>query len=314
MIEYYEQTAEKYLKLLNSTDTDPEENNKIDMKEITGKLEDAKKRIGELTLMQEEIEKTGEISLTDPDSRHMSVSNNGTDIAHNVQVAVDSKHHLVIALDVVSEPADSKQLYPMAELAKKELGVDTITALADKGYYSGEELKSCQGNGITAIVSKQKLCNRTGDAAYAKDMFLYDKEKDIYICPEGKELHRKSRITAKKQNFICPDCKDCPARDKCTKGSDGRMVTESEHQEYYDVTDKLYAGNADLYKQRQRIVEHPFGTIKRAMGYSYFLLRGNKKVKCESYMHFLTYNLKRVINIKGIIPLLYELNAVKQGI
>lgn len=314
MLEHFEESAKKYLELLDNADANPEESNKIDVNEITQKLANAKKRISELTLLQEEIEKTGEISLTDPDSRHMSVSNNGTDIAHNVQVAVDSKHDLVIALDVVSDAADSKQLYKMADLAKKELEVEELKALGDKGYYSGEELKNCQRNGITAIVAKQKFCIKTGDAAYAKDMFVYDKDKDIYLCPEGKELHRKSDITSKKQIFKSSDCNDCLVKEKCTKSIQGRKVTESEFQEYYDVADKLYAENINLYKERQMIVEHPFGTVKRTLGYSYFLLRGNKKVKCESYMHFLIYNLKRVINIKGITPLIYELNAVKQGI
>lgn len=313
MIDHYEQAAKKYLKLLDSADKGNEESNEINVSEITEKLKNAKTRIAELIVMQEQIEKAGEISLTDPDSRHMSASNNGTDIAHNVQVAVDSKHHLVVALDVVSDPSDSKQLYKMANLAKNELGVDEIKALGDKGYYRGEDLRDCQKNGITAIVSKQKLTNKYGDPEYAKDMFVYDKERDIYICPQGKILSRKSKKTSKKQNFSCTDCNECPEREKCTKGDGGRMITESEYQKYYNVADKLFADNIDLYKQRQEIVEHTFGTVKRSLGYSYFLLKGNKKVKCESYLHFFIYNLKRVINIKGIIPLIYELNAVKQG-
>jgi transposase len=304
MLKHYEESAKKYIALLETSDKNDEQETKLKLNDIGTKLQNAKKRIEELNLVQKEIELKGEISITDPDARHMSVSNNGTDIAHNVQIAVDSKHHLVVAIDVTSNAADNGQLYPMAEKTKEELGVDKITVLADKGFYNGKDLKSCEENGITAIVSKQTFGNATGDENYAKDKFVYVQEKDIYICPMGKTLMRKSGANAKRQNYGCSECSNCPNKDKCTTSKKGRRVTLSEHQEYYDRADTLFAENLELYKQRQMIVEHHFGTVKRALGYTYFLLRGNEKVKSESYMHFLIYNLKRVINIMGITPLL----------
>ena len=304
MLAHFEQSAQKYLELLESSDGSEEENNTVNVKQIEEKLKNAKKRIEELNLLQKEVEEKGEVSITDPDARHMSVSNNGTDIAHNVQVAVDSKHHLVVAVDITSNAADNGQLYPMAELTKQELSVDEITVLADKGYYNGKDLKSCEENGITTIVSKQKSANRTGDENFAKDKFTYNSKRDIYICPMGNELKRKSGEKAKRQKYICDECNKCINRDKCTTSRKGRTVSLTEYQDVYDRADKLFAENIELYKQRQMIVEHPFGTIKRALGYTYFLQRGHENVKCESYMHFFTYNLKRVINIMGITPLI----------
>jgi len=304
MLAHYEAAANKYIELLEGSDDNEEANSTVDVNQIEEKLLRAKKRIDELHQLQEEVTENGEVSITDPDARHMSVSNNGTDIAHNVQVAVDSKNHLVVAVGVISNASDNGQLYLMAEQVKQELSVDEITVLADKGYYNGKDLKSCEENGITAIVSKQRFGNSTGNENYSKDKFIYDKLKDVYHCPMGYELARISGEDAKKQKYQGAECDNCSNKSKCTKNAKGRIVSPAEYQEFYDRADTLFAENIEIYKQRQMIVEHPFGTVKRAFGYTYFLQRGNENVKCESYMHFFTYNLKRVINIMGITPLI----------
>lgn len=327
MLEYYEEVAEKYIEMLAENDEKEKNENILDQtkEEITAKLEKAKRRIEELTEMAEEIKKNGEISMTDPDAKHMSVSNNGTDIAHNVQAAVDSKNHLVVAIDVVSTPADQNQLYNMAsksvealelkeEVEKLEEGKEILTVLGDKGYYCGEELEKCKEARIKTIVAKQKSGSKTGNEKYAKDNFEYDKEKDIYICPNGEILKNISRPTSKKQTYrnkeACPKCKD---RDKCTTSESGRKIVRTSYQEIYDEVDKITLENKELYKERQMIVEHVFGTIKRALGFSYFLTRGNKSVKAESAMHFFTYNLIRVINIIGAEKLIEILKAKKHA-
>lgn len=241
MLVHFEESAQKYMELLESSDENETEN-KVNLNQIEEKLRDAKKRIEELNQLQKEVKEQCEISMTDPDARHLSVSNNGTDISHNVQVAVDSKHHLIVAVDVTSNAADSGQLYPMAEQAKQELSVDELTVLADKGYYSGEDLKSCEGNGIMAIVSKPKQSNKTGDENYTRDKFIYDKEADLYICPLGKKLKRVSKKAAKRQRYRCNQCNNCPDRKKCTTNVKGREIAPTEYQEYYDRADKLFLG------------------------------------------------------------------------
>ena len=310
MLEHYEQSAKRYIELLENSDNDTDET-KLDKSKIKEKLLNAKKRIEELTQLQKEVEEKGEVSITDPDARHMSVSNNGTDISHNVQTAVDSKYHLVVAIDVTSNAADNGQLYPMAEKAKQELNVEELTVVADKGYYNGEDLKSCEENGITAIVSKQKFNNGSCDENFTKDKFIYNKKEDIYICPMGNKLKRMSKAGAKRTRYRCDECDSCPHKSNCTTNKKGREVSPTEYQEYYDRADKLFAENLHLYKQRQMIVEHPYGTIKRSLGYTYFLMRGNEKVKCETYLHFFVYNFKRVINILGITPFLDALKERK---
>lgn len=304
MLKYYEECAKKYIELMEMNV--PSESNECNLEQ---KLEKALCRIKELNELKDKIEEKGEISITDPDSRHMSVSNNGTDISHNVQIAVDEKHHLIVALDVISNAQDNGQLTPMAEKVKAELGIDEITVLADKGYYNGKCLKHCQVNGIKAIVSKQRHGSHTGDENYSRDNFIYNKERDIFICPSGHELKCVSSKKAKQIMYKTSDCKKCVHRTHCTKNDRGREIVLSEYHEIYEIADKLFADNLNLYKKRQMIVEHPFGTIKRTLGYTYFLTKGNENVKSESYLHCLTYNLKRVINIWGITKLIEEMKA-----
>lgn len=304
-IEYYEENIEKYMEVLDKEDEE-ETDNKVtaSKKEIEEKIEEAKKRIEELKEKKEKVEKDGEISETDKDARHMKASNNGTDIAHNVQIAVDNKADLVVAVDVTSSPADQGQLSNMAKKAKEELGAEEITVLADKGYWNGEEIRKCEEEKITTIISSPK---EPGNKGYKRSNFKYDEEKDSYICPMGEELYRlkrKGRVYANKEA-----CKNCINREKCTKAKKGREIQLTENHEYMERAKKRQEENMELYKKRQMIVEHVFGSVKRNLGYTYLLLRGNEKVKGESFMHFLVYNIKRVCNVKEVKEIIEAIKA-----
>lgn len=305
-IEHFEKQAEEYMKVLDDEDKKEESTNEkvtASKEEIKEKIEKARKRIEELKEEKVDVEKNGEKSLTDPDSRHMMSSNNGTDIAHNIQIAVDNKNHLVVAVDVTSSPADQGQLYNIAKEVKKTLKVRKITVLADKGYYTGEDLRRCGRNRIKAIVAVPESKN----TEYGKDNFRYNKEKDVYICPAGKELYHTGIKEAVYTNSKA--CKECDLRNECTKRKRGRNITRNKNEEILGRANRRYTNNKELYKTRQEIVEHVFGTVKRCFGYTYFLLRGNRKVKGESFMHFFTYNLKRVSNILGNKELLEYIMA-----
>lgn len=328
MINHYEESAKKYMELLEEGDKNDNNNDNqnlnITKEEIQEKLKAAQKRIEELKLMSEEIEESGEISITDKDAKHMSVSNNGTDISHNVQIAVDSKNHLVVAVDVTSSPVDQGQLYSMAVEAAKELKIELneskeeieseefkFTVLADKGYYAYEDLKDCLESGIKPIVAKQNSPNMTGNEKYVIDNFIYDKDKDIYTCPEGQVLENISKNSDCRSHTYKNKlaCKNCLFKDQCTKNKDGRKIIRNEKHEVYDIVNKIMSENKETYKQRQMIVEHVFGTVKRAWGYTYFLTRENENVRSESFMHFFIYNLKRVIKIIGAKALIESLRS-----
>lgn len=300
MLAHFEQAAGQYLALLEHSDgNEGDDTLSCSREELQQKLAKATERIQRLTELKKDVDKHGEISLSDKDARLMSVSNQGFDVAYNMQVAVDAKNHLIVAVDVTNSPADQGQLYPMANQAKQELHATQITVLADKGYYTGECLQQCEQEKITAIVSKQNPPSSTGNAAYTLDKFTYDKENDWYICPQGEKLCNVSQEGAKDKLYRSKACKTCPHKDECTKNKRGRQIIHGEYHQFMARADERLAQNTTLYKQRQMIVEHPFGTIKRALGYTHFLLRGIEKIKGEAVMHCLMYNLKRVLNILG---------------
>ena len=159
------------------------------------------------------------------------------------------------------------------------------------------------------IVSSPK---EQGNKGYKKSDFRYNKEEDNYICPMGKKLTKTGNKEIKYMNTKA--CKECPNREKCTNNKRGRTIKVGENEEYLERAKKRQQENMDLYKQRQMIVEHVFGTIKRDLGYTYLLLRGSRKVKGESYMHFLIYNIKRVCNIKNIKDIIDVIKAKEKEI
>lgn len=300
MLAYFEQAAQRYLELLETTD-DTNANHVItsSKEEIQQKLAKATQRIHELNTLKQQVKEHGEMSLTDQDAKLMSASNRGFDVSYNMQTAVDGKNHIIVAVETNNHPADQGQLYTMASEAKQVLDVEEITVLADKGYYTGECLKKCEEDNIITIVSKQKSPSSTGNEGYILDHFKYDVDSDCYTCPQGEILCNVSKNDAKRKLYRSKACKTCIHKDECTKNKHGRQIIHGEYQEVMARTDERLAKNLMLYKQRQMIVEHPFATIKRTLGYTYFLLRGIEKVRGEAVMHCLMYNLKRVLNIMG---------------
>jgi transposase len=312
MIEHYVECAEKYMALLDTCDKEEgdNQNTTLSRSEIEEKIKGIKNRVSELEDIYDHVKKEGSIYITDPDSRIMRCNNDGGLICHNVQIAVEDKTHLVVAVDVTSEPTDYKQFYNMASKAKEELHVDEITVIADKGYYSTDEFIKCKGNGITALVSKA-IKGNFSNTNYNKVNFKYNEEKDVYICPQGHELSKPKRRTGKipivrYQNRSA--CKGCHVKDQCTTHQH-RTVIRKENDQFAEEVDRRTKENMELYKKRKQLAEHPFGTIKRNFGFTYFLTRRTENVRTESLMHFLVYNMKRVINTVGVEKLVGELQG-----
>ena len=316
-IEHYNQVSEEYLQLLDKCD---KQENSIDSKklsrsEIEVKIEGINKRLNELKELEQKVKENGTIYGTDPDSKMMQANNKGCDICHNVQIAVDDKNHMIVAVDVTSEPVDKEQLYNISSQAKNELGVESITVIADKGYYSAQQFAKCKKDNIIPIVSKADRSFLAVTKEYEKARFKYDEIQAGYICPQGHLLkayhHRKEYAQEtdikRYQNFEA--CSNCSVRDKCSNGKKGRTIQDRPFQRIADEVDRRTEQCADMYKIRKQTVEHPWGTIKRAMGFSYFLTRRTENVRTESLLHFLAYNMKRAINIIGT----KQLTGILQG-
>lgn len=297
MIEYYTNAAQKYLDLLDSNDASED-----DVVKLNDKLEYAKTRLSELKDIEKQVDDEGSVCTVDTDAKNMLVKNGGHDISYNVQISVDSVNHIVVAADVTNEGTDYKQLHNMAKQAQDIMQPETpLTVVADKGYYSANEFLKCMNENITPIVPKQ-LKGQAADAAYFKDNFIYDSENDIFICPQGNILtkmqHRPNSKSVDSEYRNVKACNECPNKELCTN-SKFRKVRRGPLDSIADKVESLTKQNKELVLKRKSIVEHCFGIIKGIFGFSNFLTRGLESVRAESSMHFLIYNIKRMINILG---------------
>jgi len=245
-----------------------------------------------------------EVSVTDPDSRLMKQGNNGVDVSYNVQSAIDSKHKLAAGVLVTNEPNDQGQLYKVAKSVKDNLKLNTMTVPADKGYYKTEDFRNCHKEGITTIVSPPE--NKSPDKKiYPKEAFKYDSKNDVYICPAGCVLKPSKEDEKGFRHYKSyKACKGCEKQTLCTK-SYRREIARHKYAEHAEQNDRDFADNQDIYRLRQQLCEHPFGTIKRTMGIRQFLTRGLKSVTAEAALIFLVYNLKRLrvihkSNVEGV--------------
>jgi hypothetical protein len=232
---------------------------------------------------------------------------NGVEVSYNVQTAVDQKHNLIVDSEVINNAADQGQLSNIAKQAKEVLEVDEIKVLADKGYYSTNDLIECEKNHLETYVPKPRTTGNIANPDFQPDKFQYDEEQDVYRCPAGQILY-PSRIRevngVKYQDYKnYRSCKKCPVKDQCTKAKRGRSISRNLAQPLLDEIEQRTQENRKLYIERQRMVEHPFGTVKRIWGYNHFLTRGLVSVNAENKLHLLVYNLRRVINILFHSPL-----------
>lgn len=311
-----DQKIEKYMQELDKGDTDESCDRKLNKEDIQKIIEELQSRKQTYEEYQEKLEENGqnEISTTDPDARLMTGNNNSVDVSYNVQTTVDSQHKIIADFKVTQNPNDLGELDNMALRAKRLFGGKEFEVVADKGYYKAQDLKKCVENGITPYVAKQTYSNGTGDKDFYSDKFTYNKEKNVYTCPAGKELYY-SRKRTRKGNVIGYEytnyaaCKDCDLKDRCTTSKKGRSICRHVVQDFLDTIDLQTELNKDKYQMRQTIVEHPFGTVKRGLDAYYFVTRGKFSVTAEMSLSYLAYNLKRVINILGVEEILRRLEA-----
>jgi len=321
-IKYLDEKIDRYFEELEENDELEKEDRKLSEKEIKEKIEALKKRKDRYEQMEEKLEESeeNEISTTDPDSRLMSSGNGRVDVSYNVQTAVDSKHKLIVEFEVTTQPNDLGYLSPIALQVKQFLECETIDMLADKGYYQADCLKVCVENNICPYVSKQSYSNRTGNKKYYADKFIYDKEKDVYTCPAGEELAYARTRKNKDKEVTGYDyrnskaCENCLEKPLCTKSKTGRTIFRNVNQDFLDTIDLKTKEDMEKYKQRQMIVEHPFGTIKNIWDAGYFLTRGKESVTAEVALSYLSYNVKRAMNVLGVEEMVKRLKQRREPV
>jgi hypothetical protein len=253
-----------------------------------------------------------QISLTDPDARSMATSGRGTGmVGYNVQAAVDTKHHLIVTHEVVNEGHDRRQLSPMAQQTKETLGTKDLTVLADRGYFSGEEILKCEQAEIKALVPKPMTSNSTSSGRFDKRDFIYEPNRDRYRCPAGEYATRRFSSIEKGQvihKYWSSACTKCPIRSACTTDH-YRRINRWEHEDVVERMQRRIDGMPQAGRLRRQTVEHTFGTLKSWMGATHFLTRTMPRVRTEMSLQVLAYNLKRVMQILGVQPLIAAMRA-----
>jgi transposase len=253
-----------------------------------------------------------QISLTDPDARSMATSGKGTGIVgYNVQTAVDAQHHLIVDHEVTNVGNDRSQLAIMAKRARTAMQAEHFEVVADRGYFSGEEIVACEEAGITAYVPRPQTSNSQAKGLFGKRDFAYVPDTNTYRCPAGQSLIWRFSSVEKGLTLHCywsSACKGCPLKTQCTS-SPQRRVKRWEHEAVIDAMQQRLDQDPDKMRIRRQTVEHPFGTLKAWMGSTHFLMRTLKHVSTEMSLHVLAYNLKRVMKILGISPLMQAIGA-----
>jgi transposase len=248
-----------------------------------------------------------QISFTDPDSRSMATSGRGSGIVgYNVQTAVDTTNHLIVAHEVTNVGTDRSQLANVANQTKAALHTSNLEAFADRGYYKGEEILACEEAGITVTLPKPQTSGAKAEGRFGKQDFVYMPAEDVYRCPAGEKLNYHFTVEENGQwlrRYWTNACRMCPIKQQCTTARE-RRITRWEHEHVLEAVQTRLDNNPQAMRTRRETVEHPFGTLKMWMGATHFLMKTLPKVATEMALHVLAYNLTRVMNIVGVKPLL----------
>jgi hypothetical protein len=298
-LEYIENKLQEYNEALAQSDGD----NKA---QIEGEIEKQKQRAEGYHEIENQLKKSGEpqVSTSDPDSRQLITRNNITEVAYNVQTTVDAKNNLLIDYKVTN-CNDVKAMGNMLRRAKSILYTNQFTALYDKGYHTGSEFKIAHDLRIDTLVAIPKQTFQAPDPAYNAENFTYIPDGDYYLCPQNQRLtttgkwHIAEAYSFKR--YATKACKSCSTKNLCTKSIRGKGIHRSEYHEYIQYNKERVELNKQLYKRRQAIVEHPYGTIKRQWGFSYIMTKESlKRATADVGLMMTAYNLRRIINILGM--------------
>jgi transposase len=302
-VAYIDNKLEEYTRALAENDGD---NKQV----IEDEIKKQQQRKDNYRNIEKQLKKSGEnqISISDPESRQIMIRNNITEVAYNVQTTVDAKNNIPIDYKVTNQN-DSKAMGNMVQRAKSILRTNEFTALYDKGYHTGSELKTAQDLGIETIVAipSLPLTSQAPNPEYNSEHFIYDNEADTYTCPQGeslrtngtwyKEHDKRGNLIIFKQ-YKTRSCKNCQAHSQCTRSKNGRVIQRTTFAEYYEKNRRNFEEKERLYKRRQAIVEHPYGTLKRQWGFSYILTKkGISRASSDVGFMFIAYNLRRIGNI-----------------
>jgi hypothetical protein len=309
-IEQVEASIARCLAALDHADRRHDDVSEAKTTRIKEKIEGLRRQMQSLKAMERQVEEAPDkqVSLTDPDARSMATSGKGTGIVgYNVQIAVDAEHHLIVAHEVTNVGTDRSQLATMGGKARDATGCEEVTVLADRGYYNGEEVLACEGTGVLPCVPKTQTSGNAKRGLFTVRDFIYDAENDRYTCPAGEFLTRGKVRSDRRDDMDhyrnLTACLTCGLKPRCTPDKFKRQK-RWEHEAVLDRMQARLDRMPEAMTIRRQTVEHPFGTLKAWMGSTHFLTKTLEKVKTEMSLQVLAYNIKRMVNIFGVRPLM----------
>jgi len=309
-MEQVDASIARYLRALDRADREESDVAEAKSARLREKIAGLRQQMRALKVMEQTVADAPDeqVSLTDPDARSMATSGKGTaTVGYNVQFAVDAEHHLIVVHEVINQGYDRHQLAPMAFKAQQATGCQQITVLADRGYFNGDQVLSCEGTGVAPVVPKTLTSSGAKRGFFTRQDFIYDAEHDHYTCPAGAKLTKAKRRADHTEDLDfyrhLSACFTCPLKSRCTPTKLRRVkrwVNEDVLDRMQDRLDRM----PEAMGVRRQTVEHPFGTLKAWMGATHFLTRTLDKVRTGMTLHVLAYNLKRMITIFGVGPLM----------
>jgi transposase len=305
----------RYLRALDQADREESDVAEAKSARLKEKIAGLRRQMQALKLMEQTVQDAPDqqVSLTDPDARSMATSGKGTaTVGYNVQIAVDAEHHLIVAHEVTNQGYDRHQLAPMAFKAQQATGCEQITALADRGYFNGDQVLSCEATGVAPVVPKTLTSSGAKRGFFTRQDFIYDAEHDHYTCPAGAKLTKAKRRADHTEDFDfyrhLSACFTCPLKPRCTP-TKLRRIKRWENEDVLDRMQDRLDRMPEAMGVRRQTVEHPFGTLKAWMGATHFLTRTLDKVRTEMSLLVLAYNIKRMITILGVGPLMAAIRS-----
>ena len=307
-----EASLDRYFEQLEQADHEESSIAEVKTVNLKDKIATLKEEMARLKAIEVQMQEAPDkqVSLTDPDARSMKSRGDGI-VGYNVQTAVDAEHHLIVTHEVTNKGSDRGQLTPIATQAREAMDTENLTVIADAGYFKRADILSCHEAGITANVPRsQNLGNRT-KGFFGRKNFHYAPEKDEYCCPANECLIW--RMTSEEggltlHRYWCTHCEACALNSHCTTGKE-RRITRWEHEAILESMQERLDHDPEIMRVRRQTVEHSYGTLKLWMGSNHFLTRTLSRVSTEMSLHVLAYNLKRVMNILGIKPLIRAIRA-----
>lgn len=308
LLQHITDKIDTYLQELDAHDQVDSQPQHPTTEELKAKIAQLLSRQHQYQDLREQLEASGasQLSLTDADSRSMK-TRQGTEVCYNVQVAVDHQHKLIVAHEVTNAVTDQAQLATIAKRAKAALDADQLEVLADMGYDDGDEVKKCVDAGLIPYIPKPNTSANTKLGLFGKAAFVYEAQHDCYRCPAGQPLTFRFETVEQGRHiryYSTSACQACRLKPQGTRNKEHRRITRWVHEYLLEERQQRVTDHPEKVTSRKSLVEHPFGTMKRWMDHGYFLTRGLARGRGEMSLTILVYNLKRVMTLLGVKPLI----------